>query len=64
MCHNLEWKLGQIQRYANTHHVWGLKAREILFAFAKWEEVGKGFLIKLEITFMGYNLMVSRSQNS
>ena len=64
MCHNLEWKLGQIQNYANTHHVWGLKSQEISFAFAKWEEVGKGFLIKLEITFMGYNLMISRSQNS
>ena len=64
MCHNLEWKLGQIQKYVNTHHILGLKSLEISFAFAKWEEVGKVFLINLEITFMGYILMVSKSQNS
>ena len=46
MCHNLEWQLGQIQKYANTHHVWGLKSQEISFAFAKWEEVGKVFFNK------------------
>ena len=47
MSHNLEWKLDQIQKYVNTHHVWGLKSREISFALAKWEEVGKVFLISL-----------------
>ena len=64
MCHNLEWKLGQIQKYANTHHVWGLKSREISFAFAKWEEVGKVFLTNLVNTSESYNLKPCRSQNS
>ena len=41
ICHNLEWKLGQNEKYANTKHVWPQKSLEISFAFSKWEEVEK-----------------------
>lgn len=43
ICHNLEWQLGQNEKYANTHHVWHQISLEISFAFSKWGEVGKVF---------------------
>ena len=47
MCHNLEWKLGQNEKYANTNQVLALKSLEKLFAFAKSDEFGKVLTIHL-----------------